>query len=137
MSFQHQLRVRYGECDRQGVVFNAHYMAYIDDATEVWVRGVAPSGDYREFGWEWMVVRAVIEWQSSARNGDLLTIDTAIVRYGKTSFDFGFIGTVGERPVFAARSVCVSVLPVSLEKIATPPHVRALLGEPVDWKVPS
>jgi len=72
MSYQHEIRVRYGECDQQGVVFNANYMAYMDDATEVWTRGLAPNGDYRELGWEWMVVRAAVEWQSSARNADLL-----------------------------------------------------------------
>src|SRR6266511_2866863 len=26
-----KLRVRYGECDPQGVVFNAHFLAYFDD----------------------------------------------------------------------------------------------------------
>ena len=32
-----QLRVRYGECDPQGVVFNAHYLAYFDTSiTELW-----------------------------------------------------------------------------------------------------
>ncbi len=30
--FRCQVRVRFGECDMQGVVFNAHYLAYIDDA---------------------------------------------------------------------------------------------------------
>lgn len=136
MPFQHQLRVRYGECDQQGVAYNAHYMAYIDDATEVWVRGLAPMGDYLQLGWDWMVVRSVIEWQSSARNGDLLDIAAAIVRYGDSSFDFGFVGTIAGRPVFKARSVCVSVAPVTLQKIATPGHVRALLGEAEAWDVP-
>ncbi len=136
MPFRHQLRVRYGECDQQGVAFNAHYMAYVDDATEVWIRSLVPGGDYQALGWEWMVVRSVIEWQSSARNGDLLDIDTAVVRYGGSSFDFGFIGSSAGRPVFRARTVCVSVAPVTLAKIATPEYVRALLGEPLGWDVP-
>ena len=35
--FAHQLRVRYAECDPQGVVFNAHYLAYFDSSiTELW-----------------------------------------------------------------------------------------------------
>jgi len=28
MSYRHTVRVRYGECDMQSVVFNAHYLAY-------------------------------------------------------------------------------------------------------------
>ena len=136
MPFRHQVRVRYGECDQQGVVFNANYMAYLDDATEVWVRSFSPNGDYRELGWEWMVVRATIEWSSSARNADLLDIDTAIVRYGTSSFDFGFVGSIEGRDVFKARSVCVSVAPVTLEKMTTPSNVMELLGEVCDWEVP-
>jgi acyl-CoA thioester hydrolase len=136
MPYQHQIRVRYGECDLQGVVFNAHYTAYTDDATEVWIRGLCPTGEYRDLDWEWMVVRATIEWQASARNAELLDIDVGIVRYGASSFDFGFIGRIGERLIFTARSVCVSVKPVTLEKIATPQHIRDLLGAAVDWDVP-
>jgi acyl-CoA thioester hydrolase len=137
MSYQHVIRVRYGECDQQGVAFNAHYMAYMDDATEVWIRGLCPDGDYRVLEWEWMLVRATVEWEGSARNGDLLTIDVGVVRYGASSFDFGFIGSVAERVVFRGRSVCVSVKPVTLEKIATPRHVRELLGPAIEWQVPA
>ena len=36
-AFVHPLRVRYAECDPQGVVFNGHYLAYFDIAlTELW-----------------------------------------------------------------------------------------------------
>lgn len=136
MPFRHQLRVRYGECDQQGVVFNANYMAYMDDATEVWIRGFSPDGDYRKLGWEWMVVRSAIEWEASARNAEWLTVDVAVVRFGRTSFDFGFIGTVSGRPVFRARTVCVSVRPVTLEKMETPAAVRELLGPAENWDVP-
>ena len=39
----HQLRVRYGECDAQGIVFNANYVAYFDVAiTELWRDTVGP-----------------------------------------------------------------------------------------------
>jgi acyl-CoA thioester hydrolase len=137
MSYRHQIRVRYGECDQQGVVFNAHYMAYMDDATEVWTRGLCPTGDYRELGWEWMVVRSVIDWQSSARNGDVLDIDIAVVRWGRSSFDFGLIGSVEGRAVFKGRTVCVSVQPVTLAKMDTPEHVRAMFGTTSDWDIPT
>jgi acyl-CoA thioesterase FadM len=32
VTYRHTIRVRYGECDMQRVVFNAHYFAYCDDA---------------------------------------------------------------------------------------------------------
>src|SRR5690606_8287657 len=35
--FTHRLRVRYSECDQQGVVFNGHYLFFYDVAlTEMW-----------------------------------------------------------------------------------------------------
>ena len=136
MPYQHQLRVRYGECDQQGVVYFANYMIYIDEATEIWVRSVSPKGNYRELGWEWMIVRSAVEWKSSARDADLLKVDTAVVRYGTTSLDFGFIGKVDDRTIFKARLVCVSVKPVTLEKMTTPDEVKAMLGAAVDWDVP-
>ena len=35
--FRHPIRVRYNECDPQGHVFNANYLAYFDIAmTELW-----------------------------------------------------------------------------------------------------
>ncbi|MFM7093508.1 MAG: acyl-CoA thioesterase, partial [Actinomycetota bacterium] len=36
--YEHRIRIRYGECDMQKVVFNAHYLAYCDDAADCWMR---------------------------------------------------------------------------------------------------
>src|ERR1700693_4601726 len=50
--FIHELRVRYGECDPQGIVFNANYLLYLDVAfTELWRNAVGP--------WHEMVERGV------------------------------------------------------------------------------
>jgi len=137
MPFHHQIRVRYGECDQQGVVFNAHYVAYMDDATEVWVRSVAPDGDELKLGWEWMVVHVSVDWVSSARNGDVLDIDVGIVQWGTSSFHFGFIGKVDDRVVFRARSICVTVDKTTYDKIPTPVPIRQLMGDTVEWDVPA
>src|SRR6266850_2032541 len=50
--FVHELRVRYGECDPQGIVFNANYLLYFDVVfTELWRAAVGP--------WQEMVARGV------------------------------------------------------------------------------
>ncbi len=106
MPYIHHIRVRYGECDQQGVVFNPNYMVYMDDAGENWVSSLAPSGNFLDLGWDWMVVRSVIEWQAPAHHGETLSIDVAIVRYGSTSFEIGYVGTVGRaRGVQGAQRV--------------------------------
>lgn len=136
MSFRYRTRVRYGECDQQGVVFNANYMVYMDDAAEQWISSLAPDGNFKSLDWDWMVVRSVLEWKAPAHHGDTLEIEVGVVRYGSTSFDLGYIGTVGGKPVFTARSVCVSVMPVTLEKCLVPSIIKTKLGPAVDLAVP-
>lgn len=137
MPFRYHTRVRYGECDQQGVVFNANYMVYMDDASEQWISSLAPDGNFKSLGWDWMVVRSVLEWQAPAHSGDTLEIEVGIVRYGSTSFDIGYVGTVAGKPVFTARAICVSVEPVTLKKWPIPVAIRAKLGEVVGMTVPS
>ena len=36
--FEELFRIRYGECDAQGVVYNANYMAYCDHAFDAFLR---------------------------------------------------------------------------------------------------
>jgi acyl-CoA thioesterase FadM len=45
--FRHRLRVRYHECDPQGVVFNANYLAYFDIALIERDGTVIATGDLR------------------------------------------------------------------------------------------
>ena len=70
--------VRYGEVDMQRVVFNAHYLAYCDDAIESWlnVLGVKVS----DHGWDYMVKRATIEWQGTATVHEVLDIEDDPIR---------------------------------------------------------
>jgi len=107
MTHRHELRVRYGEVDVQGVVFNAHYLAYCDDAADTWFRSMA--WDPVRSGWDVMVKKAVLEWHWPAGIGDVLAIDVKVVRWGTTSFDVGFTGTVKGRPVFGATLTYVGV----------------------------
>ncbi len=107
MGIRHEIRVRYGEVDLQGVVFNAHYLAYCDDAADTWFRSLA--WDPARSGWDVMVKKAVIEWHGPAGLGDVLAIDVDVTRWGTTSFDVGFTGAVGQRAVFGATLTYVGV----------------------------
>ncbi len=125
-AYTHQIKIRYGEVDMQGVVFNAHYMAYCDDASDSWFRRVL--GRFEDLGWEPMVVKAVLEWQGAAGMGDVLVVQVGISRWGRTSFDIAFAGHVGERPVFTATITYVGVTPGDHEPIEPPPAVRSALA---------
>lgn len=126
--YVHRVAVRYGEVDQQGVVFNAHYLAYFDDAIDRWLRSLDPH--FERFGWDLMLKRAVIEWHGPAGIGDDLDIALAVSRWGHTSFDIDFVATVGQRPVVTATITYVGVRTGTAEPTPPPAAVRALLGEP-------
>jgi acyl-CoA thioester hydrolase len=129
--YVHRIRVRYGEVDMQQVVFNAHYLAYCDDAMETWFRSLGLRDV--EHGWDFMLKKATIEWDGTAGVDDVLDIDVGVSRWGTTSFDVGFRGRVGERPVFRATITYVGVVAGRRDTAPPPGAVRAGLGETVSW----
>ncbi|MCY3963468.1 MAG: thioesterase family protein [Acidobacteria bacterium] len=124
--YRHTIRVRYGEVDKQGVVFNAHYMAYMDDAMETWL---LPIRELRNsLGWDMMLRRTTIDFLGSVTDGDLLDIDLAIKHWGRTSWILGYRGTHEGRPIFTGEVVYVSVKVPDYTKQETPPEIRAYMG---------
>ena len=84
----------------QGVVFNAHYLAYADDAFGAWVETVMPKAmDYvgNDGSFDVMVKKAVLTWHGAVRFGDTLDLDCAASRWGRSSFDVRFVGSGGRR----------------------------------------
>jgi acyl-CoA thioester hydrolase len=129
-AYRHSITVRWGELDQQGVVFNAHYLAYMDDAMETWLRPIRPLGE--ELGWDMMLKRCAIEWHGPLGSGDLLEIDVAVARWGRTSWDLAYRGTCRGRLVFTARVVYVSVAAGANTPMATPGPIRDFMGAAVD-----
>ena len=130
MSFRHELRIRYGECDMQQVVFNAHYLAYIDDAVDTWLRTAL--GSFEAGGFDCMVKKVEIEWHRAARFGEVLALELGVARWGRTSFDITVAGTVGPEAVFSSRSVYISTTPGAAVATPVPAWVREALGEASD-----
>ena len=129
MTFRHRLKVRYGEVDQQGVVFNAHYLAYVDDTIDTWFRdALGPS--FQEHDWDIMLKKAVVEWSSPAGLGDTHDLDAAIGRWGRTSLDVRVDGAVDGRAVFTAVITYVGVHFGTHTPRRAPDAVRAALGEP-------
>jgi acyl-CoA thioester hydrolase len=126
MPFRHELRVRYGEVDMQRHVFNAHYLAYVDDAADAWFRSELGDG-YTEV-LDMVLKRVDITWNGGATFGDILAIDVAPRRWGTTSFDVGFQGSVGERPVFEAVVTYIAVAPGTTQPTPVPEQVRTALA---------
>jgi acyl-CoA thioester hydrolase len=84
--FVHPLRVRYGECDPQGIVFNANYLLYFDVAfTELWRTAVGPWQEMVERGIDAVVAEANLKFRAPARFDDELQLCARVTRLGTTS----------------------------------------------------
>jgi acyl-CoA thioester hydrolase len=109
----------------QQVVFNANYLAYIDDAIDTWMRTVL--GPIEQLGFDFMVKKATVEWQAPARFGDTLDLDVSVARWGRSSFDVLVLGSAGDRSIFTATLVYVSTAPGEAAATPIPDSVRAAL----------
>ena len=127
--FVHRLRPRYAEVDAQGVVFNAHWLTYFDEACTRffdWLGFPPATSFFRDF--DMMLVRAVLEWQGPAGFDEEVDIAVEPVRFGTSSFDVRYIASVGDRPVCVGVITYVSVRPGSHETTPIPADVRVKLA---------
>jgi acyl-CoA thioester hydrolase len=75
LTFSHELRVRYGECDPQGIVFNANYLLYFDVAfTEYWRARVGAWQDMVDDGVDAVVAEANLRFRAPARLADVFAL---------------------------------------------------------------
>lgn len=90
--FSHRLRVRWGECDMQGIVFNPHYMAYVDVAlTEYWrTIGVTYPAALLADGNDVFMAAASQTYRDAARFDDEVDVALRIGALGNTSLRLAF-----------------------------------------------
>jgi acyl-CoA thioester hydrolase len=82
----HRLRVRFAECDEQGVVFNAHYLAYADVVlTELFRSAFGGYANVTARGVDVVVGEANIVFRAAARFDDEVDIAVTIAHLGTTS----------------------------------------------------
>jgi acyl-CoA thioester hydrolase len=106
--FQYRMRVRYGECDAQRVVFNARYGEYVDLACMEFFRAALPKElDPLGGGFEIMLVKQTTEWKGSCRFDDVIEIATWVTELGITSFTIRYEIRVQGDPLL--RVACETV----------------------------
>jgi acyl-CoA thioester hydrolase len=127
--FRYYLRVRYGDCDAQKIVFNARYADYVDIAGFEFFRALGYRDAMLSGALDYQVAKLTLEWKASARFDDVLELSVRAARVGNTSFtlaiDFRIAG--GDRVIAAAEVVYVLVEPRSLQKMRIPDDLRAAL----------
>lgn len=135
--FRYYLRVRYGECDAQKVVFNSRYSDYVDISTSEFLRALGYGDALMAGDLDFQLVKQTVEWKAPARFDQVLEISVYAGHLGNTSFtlatEFRVAGDT--RIIATAETVYVLVTPHVLTKMPLPAEFRAALTEGARGKV--
>jgi acyl-CoA thioester hydrolase len=127
--FVHRLRVRYSECDQQGVVFNGNYLFYYDVAiTELFRAKIGPYKEVVDRGLDIVVAEARLRFREGARFDDELDIEMPVHHLGTTSMIIQPVFRVDGRLMVDGEVRHVFVDPRTLTKKPIPDDVRAALS---------
>ena len=127
--FVHRLRVRFGECDPQGVVFNANYLVYLDVAfTELWRERLGGYHEMIERGVDVMLVQSNLTYRRPAKADEEIDIRIRAASLGTTSMALDAIVEREGEPLVEAALHYVFVDATALTKTEIPPEIRAVLS---------
>jgi YbgC/YbaW family acyl-CoA thioester hydrolase len=136
--YYHRLRVRWAEVDMQKIVFNAHYLMYVDTAVAGYWRALALP--YEEamhlLGGDTFVKKATVEFHASARMDDRLDVALKCSRIGNSSMNFTGAIFRGDELLITCDLVYVFADPATQKSKPVPPPLREVLagyeaGEPM------
>ena len=134
----HRMRVRWAEVDSQNIVFNGHYLMYLDTAmADYWRKLAFP---YMEAmpaqGGDMYVKKATLEYHASARYDEQIDVGLRCARVGTSSLQF--IGGIfrGDQLLVSGELIYVFADPATQTSKPVPPALRELFlryeaGEPV------
>jgi YbgC/YbaW family acyl-CoA thioester hydrolase len=138
--FRHleSLRVRWAEIDAQGIVFNGHYLTYLDTAISGYWRALAiPYHDtMKALGGDLYVRRATLDYRGSARYDDRLDIGIRVREFGNSSMMVDAAVFRGEQMLVQAEMIYVFADPATQTPLRLPDALRQVIqdfeaGKPV------
>jgi len=122
----HRLRVRWAEVDMQKVVFNAHYLTYIDTAVADYWREIGldyPDGYLQKYGNDVFLRKATVEYLGSARYDDELAVYCRVAKLGRSSFTWA-VEIHRDQPLVTAELVYVNADPKTMKAAPLPEELR-------------
>ena len=89
-SFSYNFRIRYSEVDAQKIVYNSHYLTFLDVSIFEFFDAIGFNQEeyIKETNNEFHTVRAVIEYKAPATLGDTIEVLTRIKKIGNSSITF-------------------------------------------------
>jgi YbgC/YbaW family acyl-CoA thioester hydrolase len=127
--FFHRLRVRWAEVDLQKIVFNPHYLMYVDTALADYWRALALPYEQslRAMGGDLFVRKSILEFHASAAYDDVLDVGLRCARIGNSSLQLVSGIFRGEDLLVGAELVYVFADPVAKASLPVPQVLRDLL----------
>jgi YbgC/YbaW family acyl-CoA thioester hydrolase len=124
-----QLRVRWAEVDMQKIVFNGHYLTYIDTAVAEYWRAIGlpyPEGYVARYASDLFLRKATVDYLGSARYDDLLTVCCRVAKLGRSSMTFAFeiYREAQEAALVTAELVYVNADPKTMKAAPLPQDLR-------------
>ncbi len=138
--FRHleRLRVRWAEVDLQKIVFNGHYLMYLDTAVAGWWRAMAlPYHTTMDaLAGDLYVRKATLEYLASARYDDQIDVGIKTLRIGNSSILIGGAVFRGDELLVSGELVYVFADPATQTSRPVPAPLRDVLvafeaGEPM------
>jgi acyl-CoA thioester hydrolase len=128
--FTHRLRVRFNECDPQGIVFNGNWFTYFDVAlTELWREAFGSYQAMVDSGADMVVAEANARYRAPARFDDELALAVSVVELGNTSMVTEIDATRASELLVQGRMRHVFIDPATLAKQPIPDGVRERLTD--------
>jgi acyl-CoA thioester hydrolase len=89
-SFSYNFRIRYSEVDGQKIVYNSHYLTFLDVSIFEFFDAIGFNQEeyIKETNNEFHTVRAVVEYKAPATLGDTIEVLTRIKKIGNSSITF-------------------------------------------------
>lgn len=131
------IRVRYGETDRMGVAYHAHYLVWCEVGRTDLIRSLGPSyAEMEQGGVRLAVAEATVRYRASARYDDLVRIETRLERAQSRAVTFAYRllrepeesaeGQAPEPALLATATTALLALDPTGRPRVMPDHVREL-----------
>ncbi len=127
------LRVRYHECDGQGIVFNANYLSYADMASFEVIKALFGShAKLLERGFDMVVAESNLRYLAACRFEDELVVESCLERLGNTSMVLDYRIRRGDELVTEVKNRYVWVSTETMRSTTPPEDVREAFAAYLD-----
>lgn len=142
--FSFPVTVRYVECDQQGVVFNAWYLVWFDEALTAWLahRGL-PYSQVAELGVDLVVAHTEVTYRLPVRYGEPVVLEASTHHVGNSSLTLDLVVRVDGEARVRGRTIYVCVSHTGAPgvgstggKVALPDRLRHAVGPPRPTDLP-